>query len=94
MLPMWSRDGTELFYVNAEAVMAVPARPDGSFGVPRKLFDRSSFFMAPRFYGYDISPDGKKFLMIRRDPGSVPRQLDVILNWSDELDRLVPTGKR
>jgi hypothetical protein len=27
-------------------------------------------------------------------PGSVPRQLNVILNWSDELDRLVPAGKK
>jgi hypothetical protein len=35
-------------------------------------------------YGYDVSPDGKRFLMIRRDEGSVPRQLNVILNWSDE----------
>ena len=29
-----------------------------------------------------FSPDGKRFLMIRRDEGSVPRQLNVILNWS------------
>jgi hypothetical protein len=26
--------------------------------------------------------------MIRRDAGSVPRQLNVILNWSGDLDRL------
>jgi hypothetical protein len=31
---------------------------------------------------YDVSPDGKRFLMIQRDPDSVPRQLNVILNWS------------
>ena len=36
-------------------------------------------------YGsYDTSLDGKRFLMIQRDPGSVPRQLNVILNWADE----------
>jgi hypothetical protein len=29
-----------------------------------------------------VSPDGKRFLMIRRDEGSVPRQLNVILNWT------------
>jgi hypothetical protein len=29
-----------------------------------------------------VSPDGKRFLMIQRDPGSVPRQLNVILNWT------------
>ena len=29
-----------------------------------------------------VRPDGKRFLMIRSDEGSVPRQLNVILNWS------------
>jgi len=93
ILPRWSRDGKELFYVTGDAVVAVAVRPDGSFGAPHKLFDRSSFFFALRFQSYSVSPDGKRFLMIQRDPGSVPRQLNVILNWSDELDRLAP-GKK
>jgi hypothetical protein len=87
-LPRWSRDGKELFYVAGDAFMAVAVRPDGSVGAPHKLFDRSNFLLADRpFQSYDVSPDGKRFLMIRRDPGSVPRQLNVILNWSGELDR-------
>jgi hypothetical protein len=65
---------------------------DGSVGTPRRLFDRSSFLFNHRFHSYSVSPDGKRFLMIRRDPGSVPRQLNVILNWSDALDR--PTDSR
>jgi Tol biopolymer transport system component/predicted Ser/Thr protein kinase len=87
ILPRWSRDGKELFYVTGDSVVAVAIRPDGSFGPPRRLFDRSSFLFNYRFQSYDVSPDGKRFLMIQRDPGSVPRQLNVILNWSDELDR-------
>ena len=79
-MPKWSRDGRELFYVTGDAVVAVTARPDGSFGAPRKLFDRSNYLFK---FPYDISPDGKRFLMIRRDEGSVPRQLNVILNWSE-----------
>jgi hypothetical protein len=39
--------------------------------------------------GIDISPDGKRLLMIQRDP-SMPRQLNVILNWPEEGARLVP----
>ena len=39
--PRWSRDGKELFYVTGDAVVAVAIRPDGSFGAPRRLFDRS-----------------------------------------------------
>jgi len=42
--------------------------------------DRANYFI--KFESYDVSPDGKRFIMIRRDEGSVPRQLNVILNWS------------
>ena len=79
--PMWSPDGKELFYLTGDAVVAVAVRSDGTIGAPRRLFDRSNYYLR---YGYDVSPDGKRFLMIRRDEGSVPRQLNVILNWSDE----------
>ncbi|MDP3718718.1 MAG: protein kinase [Acidobacteriota bacterium] len=81
-LPTWSRDGKELIYVTGDAMVAVSMRPDGSFGVPRRLFDRANYFL--RYSSsYDVSLDGKRFLMIRRDPGSVPRQLNVILNWTE-----------
>jgi len=92
--PRWSPDGKELFYVTGDAVVAVAFRPDGSFGAPRRLFDRSNFLLNYRFQSYSASPDGKRFLMIRRDEGSVPRQLNVILNWSDEPDRLTPAGTK
>jgi Tol biopolymer transport system component/tRNA A-37 threonylcarbamoyl transferase component Bud32 len=92
ILPRWSRDGKELFYVTGDAIVAVAIRPDGSFGASHRLFDRSNYFL--RYHSYDVSTDGKRFLMIQRDPGSVPRQLNVILDWSDDLDRLVPDGRR
>ena len=82
-LPRWSRDGRELFYITGDAVAAVALRPDGSLGAPRRLFDKTNF-LTGIFRCYDTSPGGKRFLMIQRDPGSVPRQLNVILNWADE----------
>jgi serine/threonine protein kinase len=90
ILPRWSRDGKELFYVTGDNIVAVAIRPDGSFSAPHKLFDRSNFLINYRFSSYSVSPDGKRFLMIQRDPDSVPRQLNVILNWSDELGRPAP----
>jgi Tol biopolymer transport system component len=92
--PRWSPDGKELFYVTGDAVVAAAFRPDGSFGAPRRLFDRSNFFLDFRLQSYQLSPDGKRFLMIRRDEGSVPRQLNVILNWSGEAERSSPTGNK
>jgi len=85
ILPRWSRDGKELFYVSGDAVMCVAVKADGTLGAPRRLFDRSSFLFNHRFHSYSVSPDGKRFLMIHRDEGSVPRQLNVILNWSAEF---------
>jgi serine/threonine-protein kinase len=94
ILPKWSPDGRELFYVTGEALVAVSIEADGAVGAPRRLFDRSKFLFNHRFHSYGVSPDGKRFLMIQRDPGSVPRQLNVILNWSDALDRSAAEGRR
>ena len=54
--------------------------------LPKKIVDmqETGAFFSYRFRTYDVSPDGKRFLMIQRDPASVPRQLNVILNWSEE----------
>ena len=44
---------------------------------------------------YDIAPDGQRFLMIKEgsgaDQAAAPRSLIVVLNWAEELKRLVPT---
>ena len=44
--------------------------------------------------GWDIAPDGERMLIIlgtERDP---PSQINVILNWFEELKQRVPTGGR
>jgi serine/threonine protein kinase len=93
--PRWSPNGKELFYVTGEAVVAVDFRPDGSFGAPRRLFDRTAFLLNDyRFSNYQPSTDGKRFLMIRRDEGSAPHQLNVILNWSGEAERSTAAGNQ
>jgi hypothetical protein len=78
---MWSPDGRELFYVPGDDMMVVANLPDGTFGAPRRLSDRSGFLINDRFQSYSVLPDGKRFLMMQREPGSAPRQLNVILNW-------------
>ena len=87
VMPRWSHDGKELFYVTGDAIVSVGIAPNGSFGAGRKLFDASNYFINRfnQFNSYDVSPDGTRFLMIQRDPASVPRQLNVILNWTDEM---------
>jgi len=41
--------------------------------------------------GYDIAPDGQRFLMLRAPKPEPPfTQMHVVLNWIEELKRRVP----
>jgi serine/threonine protein kinase len=44
---------------------------------------------------YDISPDGKQFVMVDepKAAGQTTMHLQVVLNWFDELKARVPTGR-
>jgi len=95
--PLWARNGRELFYVAAGGLMTVPIETATaiSIGKARKLLDGRYFFGDVFFPGrtYDLSPDGKRFLMIKQaaqNGGDASNsQLVVVLNWTDELRRLV-----
>ncbi len=91
--PVWARSGRELFYRNGDQMMAVPITTQSGFsaGEPRLLFE-GRFERFERHPGYDVSPDGQRFLMVRTPPESEPRQINVVLNWFEELKRLVPTN--
>ncbi len=90
---MWARNGNELFYRNGDQMMAVPITTQSGFsaGEPRLLFE-GRFQHFERHPGYDVNLDGQRFLMIRTPPETAPRELNVILNWFEELERLAPTN--
>jgi hypothetical protein len=80
-------------------MMDVDISTEGGFlaGKPRQLFE-GSYVLASGGYvraNYDVSPDGRRFLMLKRvDRKSAPlTQINVVLNWSDELKRLVPAPR-
>ena len=90
--PVWSPDGTEIFYRDDTRMFGVPVTSgDGelTLGEPRVLFEGD---FAPGFFGfvnYDVTSDGERFLMLRQVEGSeVP--IVIVLNWFEELKRLVP----
>jgi serine/threonine-protein kinase len=93
--PVWSPDGTELFYRSGNRMMVVSIETDPAFrpGRPEVLFEGR--YVNSRIGNenpyYDIAPDGQQFLMIKEDEGSQVAQINVVLNWFDELKRLVPT---
>ena len=90
--PLWSRDGQELFYRSADAVMAVAVDTDPSFSVesPEVLFD-GDYHLADGGPNYDVSPDGERFLMIEQTESTATTpQIVVVLDWFEELRRLAP----
>ena len=100
--PLWSADGKELFFVPAGqlAVVSVTTRPAFTVGNPMALPRQ---FRASQAAGagarpYDITPDGKRFIgMIAagqtQSGGPATPQIQVVLNWFEELKAKVPAGK-
>jgi serine/threonine-protein kinase len=106
--PMWSRDGREIFYYrfagsnsrSAEtgrasvAVMAVPVSLSPTFtaGAPHTLFE-GPYAMTGLARGFDVSPDGKRFLMVLPEdhPLRPASEITVVQNWIEELKRISAT---
>ena len=81
-----------------DQVWVVDVRTDGGFsaGKPRLLFEKPGYGRDDPIRGWDISPDGQRFLMVKleeRKPQPVTEMI-LVQNWFEELKRLVPTGKK
>jgi eukaryotic-like serine/threonine-protein kinase len=96
--PVWNPKGRELFYRSANKMMAVEitTKPTFSAGNPKMLFE-GAYVPTPRsFQDYDVSPDGQRFLMLKPSDAAeaASTQINVVLNWFEELKQKVPTGKK
>jgi hypothetical protein len=84
---VWSRDGRELFYINGLRTMAADARTQPVFTAssPRPLFT-GNFVGSPNgVSGYDVSPDGKRFLKVQSTGSDQTNQINIVVNWLEEL---------
>ena len=88
--PVWSRDGRRLFYRGDGSMWAVSVAPGDTTdaGVPERLFDDRFDNKSPTHTGYDVDADGRFFMIGYASPQE--ELLTVVLNWFDELERLVP----
>jgi serine/threonine-protein kinase len=98
-LPLWGRDGRELFYLAPDGrLIVVPVQTNPSFtaGSAEILFEKTYYEIEGAGRFYDISPDGRRFLMIKESEAdtSAPMSMTVVLNWFEELKARVPTGER
>lgn len=79
--PRWSPDGRELFYLSGDMhLTSVPVRtsPTLELGTPKALFripGRSPWL------GFDVSPDGTRFLAIVPESIADEQPINVVVNW-------------
>jgi len=79
--PRWAHSGRELFYKSGDQLMVVPVTPGPTLtlGVPRALFNRQQ---------YDVAPDDRQFVMIK-EPAPIPGEVVYVENWFPELKERV-----
>ncbi|MFN7938871.1 MAG: protein kinase [Bryobacteraceae bacterium] len=85
--PLWRGDGKEIVYIgNGGQMTAVPVTTEGNqvhAGTPVTLF-----FTQPNLRGYDMTPDGSRFLMPLIVPGEQDEtSIGFIYNWPKLMDR-------
>ena len=85
--PRWRSDGKELFYLSADRkVMSVPVKTVPAFapGTPVPLF-ASTIPRSLTEIQYDVTADGKRFLVstLSNERGSAP--VTIVLNWTAGL---------
>jgi serine/threonine-protein kinase len=93
--PVWARSGKELFYrVKLEGTKRRMMVVDILSGNPIRLSRaRNLFEDSYEDFGnasFDVFPDGQHFVMIEVDREEITH-FNVVLNWFEELKRLVPT---
>ena len=87
-VPMWSRDGRELFFIEGDTLMVARVEPGESFAVdkPQALFTGMSKF----FGSYDTAPDGRLLMIQKSEQELSSREINIIVNFFEELKRLAP----
>jgi len=91
-MPVWSRSGSELFYLAPDGMLKSVALRFGGVGPdisePRALFLLLlgvSGELPWQIHPYDVSPDGQRFLVTRGSPGAEPDGAVVVTDWTSVL---------
>ncbi len=85
--PAWTRGGSEIVYLGLDLRLmsvAVQPGPQWEVGSPRPLFPLKNvdeyLFGTP----YDVTPDGRKFLVVSAVAEKTVSPITLVLNWTPE----------
>ena len=93
--PVWAHSGKELFYrvagnANAQMVMDVTPGPKFVPGARRVLFPLARYAFDLTHQQYAVSPDDRRFIMIRATESDRPDHLIAVENFFEVLKTRVP----
>jgi hypothetical protein len=95
--PVWSRDGRELVSQPQRqwVVQTITTQPSFAFSAPVPVPRGGAIGLGPTLQrNYDVTPDGRMLGVVAagqtQSAGSTPQQIQIVLNWFEELKARVP----
>ena len=88
--PGWGPNSRELFFRKGLDFLVVEIGEGPAIGTPKKLFTGSYVAGFNNRPNYDVSSDGQRFVMVGGRQGLTKGRLDVLLNFEQELERVLP----
>ena len=85
MFPVWSPSGKELFFRFGNKFYSVDVNTSQGFETTKKKF----LFEGRYLTSFDVSSDGENFIMVKDEHGTLPSKLNIVLNWTEELKRIM-----
>jgi serine/threonine-protein kinase len=99
--PVWLSKGRELLFTTGPAQFAIvraTTTPGFAVGVAEpSVGGKMALLSSTSTRPYDVAPDGTGLIGLTApdQTGSpIATQIQIVLNWFEELNRLVPTGRR
>jgi len=93
----WSADGKQIFFLAGPdargRILFLDVRTVPTVVVGQRGFIeyRRNFLQSPNFRNYDVSPDGRQFVVI---PGGTASDyvdsMNLVLNWTEDLKQRLP----
>ena len=93
--PAWA--GNEIFFVHSPSqvrVIKVETQPAFRASKPEPLFEGRYELRTAPLRNWDVSPDGKQFVFVAGGSDLGAKEVDVVLNWAQELDRIAGGARK
>ncbi|MBI3005083.1 MAG: PD40 domain-containing protein [Ignavibacteriales bacterium] len=86
-VPRWSPDGKRIYFARTDKIHSVPvSTPSATIDLGREEL----VLTAGGLVNFDVSPNGRSFVVEQRGVGTLPDKLHMVMNWFEELRTKFP----